>query len=66
MHDDPFEPPQVIYEASATERLYNDFTPVRGVGYYYYIETVGTNGLVSNRHFTQSFDPAFLVWIQDI
>lgn len=61
MHDDPFEPPEVIYEASATERSYNDFTPVRGVGYYYYIVTVGTNGLVSNRHFTQSFDPAFLV-----
>ncbi len=60
-HDDPFEPAELIYEASVNERNYNDLTPVRGVGYYYYIVAVNNDGLISNRHYTQSFDPAFLV-----
>ena len=59
--DNPFKPPLLIYEASASERRFEDFSPIRGIGYYYFIQTVDVNGLVSNRHYTQSFDPAFLV-----
>jgi len=59
--DNPFKPPVLIYEASASERRFDDFTPIRGIGYYYYIQTIDANGLLSNRHYTQSFDPSFLV-----
>jgi hypothetical protein len=61
LFDIPFKQPILIYEASADERSYNDLSPVRGLGYYYYIVAVDKNGLISNRHYTQSFDPAFLV-----
>jgi hypothetical protein len=59
--DNPFKPPVLIYEAAANERRFDDLSPIRGIGYYYYIQTVDNNGEVSNRHYTQSFDPAFLV-----
>ncbi len=59
-YDNPLEEPELIYEAGRDERSYDDVTPVRGIGYYYYIQSVGENGLVSNRYYTQSYDPAFL------
>jgi hypothetical protein len=59
--DNPYKPPILVYEASASERRFDDLTPIRGIGYYYFIQTVDNSGLVSNRHYTQSFDPAFLV-----
>ncbi|RQW03996.1 MAG: hypothetical protein EH225_06380, partial [Calditrichaeota bacterium] len=59
-YDNPLLEPVLIYTAGPGERNYDDFTAVRGIGYYYYIIAVGSNGLNSNRTFTQSFDPAFL------
>jgi hypothetical protein len=59
--DSPFKLPVLIYGATADERRFDDLTPIRGIGYYYFIQTVDNNGLVSSRHYTQSFDPAFLV-----
>ncbi len=65
-------PAELIYEAGSGERSYDDTSPVRGVGYYYYIETLGQNiaanaslnipatRLRSSRYYTQSYDPAFL------
>ena len=59
--DNPFKPAVLLYEAGPDERRYEDFTPIRGIGYYYFIQSVDNNGLVSSRYYTQSFDPAFLV-----
>ncbi len=59
-YNNPFKPPQLIYEAGPTARSYDDLSPVRGVGYYYYIVTVGSNGLQSSRYYTQTYDAAFL------
>lgn len=59
-YNNPLQEPTLIYEANANERSYDDFTAVRGVAYYYYIEAVGQNGLTSSRFFTQSYDPTFL------
>ncbi|MBD3224102.1 MAG: hypothetical protein GF313_05195 [Caldithrix sp.] len=59
-YDNPIEPPELIYEAGKDERSFDDLTPVRGVGYFYYIQSIGENGLVSSRYYTQTFDPAFL------
>jgi hypothetical protein len=59
--DNPFKPPVLVYEAGPDERRFEDFTPIRGIGYYYFIQSVDNNGLVSSRYYTQSFDPAFLV-----
>jgi len=62
----------MIYEAGPGERSFEDTSPVRGVAYYYYILSVGSpadnNGagltpagpLVSNRIWSQTYDPAFL------
>lgn len=57
-----------------TARSYDDFTAVRGVGYYYHMEAYGPvtttaaadstpagASLVSNRISTQAYDPAFLL-----
>jgi hypothetical protein len=59
--DNPFKPAVLLYEAGPDERRYEDFTPIRGIGYYYFIQTEDNNGLLSSRYYTQSFDPAFLV-----
>jgi len=59
-YSNPFKPAELIYEAGASERNFEDLTPIRGVGYYYYIITVGENGLISSRYYTQTYDPAFL------
>jgi len=59
--DNPFKPGVLLYEAGPDERQYEDFSPIRGIGYYYYIQSVDNNGLVSSRYYMQSFDPAFLV-----
>jgi len=59
-YDNPLQEPLLIHTAGAGERNYDDFSAIRGVGYYYYIIALGSNGLNSNRTFTQSFDPAFL------
>lgn len=60
----------LIHEAGPAERSYDDLTPIRGVDYYYYIVAVGENQsggpgtpagrLVSNRYYTQTYDPARL------
>jgi hypothetical protein len=61
----------LLHEASATERSYGDTSAQRGVAYYYTIVSVGdpagNNGsvltprgvLVSNRIYTQTYDPAY-------
>lgn len=59
-HVDPLIPPELVYEAGPDEREFNDTTPVRGVAYYYFIKSVGQNGLESNRHYTQAYIPAYL------
>ncbi len=71
-YNNPMNPPALIYEAGAGDRAYSDQTPVRGVGYYYYIISVGqtvtanptlgipATTLVSSRYYTHSYDPAFL------
>jgi hypothetical protein len=62
----------LIHEGGASERSFDDVTVVRGVANYYYIVSVGDpvlntgvggtppGPLVSNRSYTQTFDPAFL------
>lgn len=62
----------LIYETGASERSFEDLTPVRGLSYYYYIVSVGSetsnngNGLTplgklrSSRYYTQTFNPAVL------
>ena len=57
---DPLVSPDLIYSAGPTERSYDDLSPVRGVAYYYFILTVGKNGRVSSRYYTQAYDPTFL------
>ncbi len=52
--------PVLIHEAKKEERSFDDLSPVRGVAYYYYIESVGLNGLTSSRYWTQTYDPVFL------
>jgi len=59
-YNNPFKQPDLIYEAGPAERSFDDLSPVRGIGYYYHILTVGTNGMKSSRFYTQSYDPAFL------
>lgn len=60
IYNSPLRPPQLIYEAGKNERSFDDTNPVRGIGYYYYIETVDENGLTSSRYYTQTYDPTFL------
>ncbi len=62
----------LIRTASAAERTFDDTTPVRGIDYYYYIQSVGLPGdndgvgntpagaLRSSRYYTQSYEPARL------
>lgn len=59
-YDNPFKPAELIYSASPTEKSFDDLTPIRGIGYYYYLIVEGSNGLESSRYYTQSYDPAFL------
>ncbi len=59
-YNNPLETAELVYEADADERSYDDLTPVRGVAYYYYIQSVGLNGMESNRHYSQAYDPSFL------
>jgi len=63
---------ELIHEAGPSERSFYDTSPVRAVAYYYYIQSIGNpadnNGagltrpgpLVSNRIWSQTYDPAFL------
>ena len=60
----------IVY--SGTETSFDDTTPIRGVGYYYYVQAVVDNAgdgvagaplgapLKSSRYFTQSYTPALL------
>jgi len=57
---DPLLPPDLIYQAGAGERSYDDISPVRGVAYYYFIITLGKDGTKSSRYYSQAYDPAFL------
>jgi hypothetical protein len=50
----------MIYESKAGETTFDDVTPIRGLSYYYYITSVGSNGLESNRYYTQTYTPATL------
>lgn len=59
-YNNPLEQPELIYTADKSERAYDDLTPIRNVGYYYYIVAVGDNGLESSRYYTQTYDPAYL------
>ncbi|MHB2150051.1 fibronectin type III domain-containing protein [Calditrichota bacterium LG25] len=59
-YNNPLQEPVLIAELDNTARSFDDLTPVRGVAYYYYIQSVGLNGLASSRYWTQTYDPAFL------
>lgn len=50
----------LIDQAGPNDRSYDDVTPIRGLSYYYYITSVGTNGLESSEYYTQTYDPANL------
>ena len=62
----------LIHTASPSERGFDDLTPVRGLSYYYYIVSVGTESsntgvgltpsgkLRSSRYYTQTYNPAIL------
>ena len=58
---------KLIAEVPKGVTSYEDKTPIRGYGYYYYLQCVGdgsNNGgveLVSNRQHTQTYDPAYLM-----
>ena len=58
---------KLIAEVPKGTLKYDDKTAVRGYSYYYYLQCVGdgsnNNGipLVSNRQFTQTYDPAYLM-----
>lgn len=59
-YNNPLRPADLVYVAGRDERSFEDFSPVRGVGYYYYIEAFDNNGLNSSRYYTQTVDAAFL------
>lgn len=62
----------LIYTAGAAERSFDDVTAIRGLSYYYYIVSVGTESsntgvgltpagkLRSSRYYTQTYDEAIL------
>lgn len=62
----------LIHTAGPSERSYDDVTPVRGLSYYYYIVSVGSESsntgvgltppgkLRSSRYYTQTYNPAVL------
>lgn len=63
---------QLVHEAGPEERSYVDSDVIRGIGYYYYIQSVGPvntddtgmtptgKPLKSSRYYTQTYDPATL------
>lgn len=59
-YNNPLKPSELIYTAGKDERIFEDTSPVRGVGYYYYIIALGSNNLNSSRYYTQSYDPTYL------
>ncbi len=50
----------LIKQASPSDKSFDDTSPIRGLSYYYYVTSVGNNGLESSEYFTQSYDPATL------
>ena len=62
----------LIHTASPSDRNFDDVTPVRGLSYYYYIVSVGSESsntgvgltpagkLKSSRYYTQTYNPAVL------
>jgi len=65
----------LVYQAGASETSYEDTSLIRGVGYYYYVSSVGSTvpmsqvvrpnatgsvALESNQYFTQTYNAAFL------
>jgi len=62
----------LIHTASPSDRNFDDVTPVRGLSYYYYIVSVGSESsntgvgltpagkLRSSRYYTQTYNPAVL------
>ncbi|MDX1429638.1 MAG: hypothetical protein R3282_05085, partial [Rhodothermales bacterium] len=63
----------LIHTAGASDRSFDDTTPIRGIDYYYYIQAVGLPGdndgagmtpsgisLRSSRYYTQTYEPARL------
>lgn len=59
-YNNPLQEPVLIHVGDKTERSFDDLTPVRGVAYYYYIQSIGENGLASSRYWTETYDPVFL------
>lgn len=51
---------KLIFECGNNVNTFEDKTPVRGYSYYYYIQSIGNDALVSNRQYTQIYDPAYL------
>ncbi len=51
---------QLIHQAGPGDKSYDDTSPIRGLSYYYYVTSVGNDGLESSEYFTQSYDPATL------
>jgi hypothetical protein len=55
---------RLIAEVPKGTLSYDDRTPIRGFSYYYYLQAVGESGgveLTSNRYFTQTREPAYLM-----
>jgi len=50
----------MIHETKAGETSYDDTSLIRGISYYYYIASVGSDGTESNRYYTQTYSPATL------
>ncbi|TFG95938.1 MAG: hypothetical protein E4H13_12760 [Calditrichales bacterium] len=59
-YNDHFQDDNLIYTAKANERSFDDLTPIRGIGYFYYIIATYQGGLTSSRYYTQTYDPAYL------
>lgn len=50
----------LIHETGPGVTTYDDTQLLRGISYFYYVSTVGTNGIESSRFYTQSYNPATL------
>lgn len=59
-YNNPFQPAQLIHIADADDRNYEDLSTSRGIGYYYFITTYGTDDLESSRYYSQTYDPAYI------